>query len=382
MPRIKLVDIDNRLSTKYNTIDGIHNWGEDNAYPQLIKSIINSSVTAKQCADLNSKYIYGKGFEFTKSITDKSTLIINKKGITVNQLLRIVSKEFAEMNNIFIHVNYNALYEITSLDLLDSTDVRIGKKDSTGYAGKFVVYDNWDKTKGKRIEKKDFTIIDRFNPNPTIIDLQVEAAGGWNKYNGQILHVNSSLTDLYSLPDVDSVIYDADSEFQVAVFKNNGLRKGFYGSHLFITKPFKDNYERQDFENTVKDLQGSTGVLVLEADESIDDLEGQMIVKNLETNIKDEMFSNTEATVSTNIIKAFGIPSILVNQNNDSSIFGNSGELLTQAQLMHWQDKEEERNQIQETFEMLFSRFHTQINPSNDWSITPIITKPTPATNE
>jgi hypothetical protein len=36
----------------------------DNAYPQPITTIINSSVTAKQCVDLNSKYIYGKGFDF------------------------------------------------------------------------------------------------------------------------------------------------------------------------------------------------------------------------------------------------------------------------------------------------------------------------------
>jgi hypothetical protein len=36
----------------------------DNAYP--IQTIINSSVTAKQCVDLNSKYIYGKGFDFNR----------------------------------------------------------------------------------------------------------------------------------------------------------------------------------------------------------------------------------------------------------------------------------------------------------------------------
>jgi hypothetical protein len=53
---------DNRLSIKYNSVDGIYNWGADNAYPQLITTIINS-VTAKQCVDLNSKYIYGKGFD-------------------------------------------------------------------------------------------------------------------------------------------------------------------------------------------------------------------------------------------------------------------------------------------------------------------------------
>jgi hypothetical protein len=39
-----------------------------------ITTIINSSVTAKQCVDLNSKYIYGKGFDFATDIVDKTYL--------------------------------------------------------------------------------------------------------------------------------------------------------------------------------------------------------------------------------------------------------------------------------------------------------------------
>jgi hypothetical protein len=62
---------------------------------------------------------------------------------------------------------------------------------------------------------------------------------------------------LYSLSDVDSVIYDADSEFQASLFKNTGLRKGFFGAKLFITKPFSSDYERQEFESTIQDLKGS-----------------------------------------------------------------------------------------------------------------------------
>jgi hypothetical protein len=86
--------------------------------------------------------------------------------------------------------------------------------------------------------KKDFKIIDKYNPNTKVIDAQVVAAGGWSKYKGQILHLNSDFSELYSLSDVDSVIYDADSEFQASLFKNTGLRKGFFGAKLFITKPF------------------------------------------------------------------------------------------------------------------------------------------------
>jgi uncharacterized membrane protein len=36
------------------------------------------------------------------------------------------------------------------------------------------------------------------------------------------------------------------------LFKNTGLRKGFFGAKLFITKPFSSDYERQEFESTIK----------------------------------------------------------------------------------------------------------------------------------
>jgi hypothetical protein len=56
---------------------------------------------------------------------------------------------------------------------------------------------------------------------------KVVAAGGWSKYKGQILHLNSDFSELYSLSDVDSVIYDADSEFQ-ALFKKYWIKKRFF----------------------------------------------------------------------------------------------------------------------------------------------------------
>lgn len=382
--RIKLIDVDNRLSIKYNQVDGIHNFGDDNAYPSLIKSLIGSSVTAKQCVDINAKYIYGKGLEFVDSVDDKSQLIVNKRGININQLLRITSREFSEQNNIFLHVNYNALFEVVSVDLLHVTDTRIGKADSTGYSGKYVNYNNWDKSKGKKIERKDFNIIDKFNPNPTVIEKQVEAAGGWNKYKGQVLHITSDFSELYALSDADSVLLDCDSQHQSALFKNGGLRKGFFGAKLFVTKPMKDDFERDDFKKTIIDLKGSensSGVLHLEANAEADVLAEQLRIENIDSNIDDKQFESTEKSCKVNIIDAFGVPAILVN-SSDNSIFGNSGELLKQAKLTHWENKEEERNIISEAFQMIFSRFHLPINPSNNWNIIPIIQPETSVTNE
>lgn len=369
--KVKLIDIDNRLAIKYDKTEGIFKWSDDNAYPQLIKSLISSSVTAKNCVDINSKYIYGKGFSFAGNSS-----IINKKGLSLNKLFRQASREFSEQNNLFFHVNYNALYQITSVELISCSEARIGKSDSTGYSGKIVVYNNWDKSRGKKVEKKDFELFDIFNPNPTVIEVQVEAAGGWNKYKGQILHVTSDFNDIYSLSDGDSVIYDMNAEFKASVFKEAALRRGNFGSKIFITKPFSDDYERQDFDKTIQNLLGvenTNGVLTLEANNVSDNLHEQFIIKHLDSDFDDQKVAYTETSSAKKIMQAFGVHPILIGDADSNSLFGNSGELLKQAKATHWENKEEERAIIVEAFETIFAKWHEPINPANDWTITPII---------
>lgn len=381
--KLRFIDVnDDILSIKYNKQDDVYNWGDDNAFPQLVKGLISTSTTAKQCVDINSKYIYGKGFEFTSSITNKESIVVNKKQININQLLRMISKEFSAQNNVFLQVNYNAAYEVRSVEMLGCDEVRIGKSDSNGYSGKYIVYDNWDKSKNKKIDKSDFKIIDKYNSNSKIIDLQVEAAGGWSKYQGQILHITGDFDSIYSLSDINTVVYDANSQFASKKYKNSGLKKGMFGSMVMVTKPFDSSSERNEFTAIIKGMKGSDavdGILHLEASDTSTVLAEEFLVQTINDNVDAEKFRYVDESTKSDIIDAFGVPSILVNQS-DNSIFGNSGELLNQAKQMHWDNKEEERQIITEAFQMLFSNFATPINPTNNWTITPIFK--TPSTNE
>jgi hypothetical protein len=81
-------------------------------------------------------------------------------------------------------------------------------------------------------------------------------------------------------------------------------------------------------------------------------------------------YFNQQKKVQLEIYVKHLVPSILL-EDSDNSIFGNSGELLTQAKQMHWENKAEERSIIIDAFQMLFSNFHININPCNNWSIAP-----------
>lgn len=367
---------DRALKREYSKRLECFNFGDDNCYPSMIKEIINSSVTAKNAVDLNSKYIYGKGFQFVDGV-DKSLLKINKKGETINQLYRKCSREFSEINNLYFHVNYNAEYKVIDVTILPSTDVRIGAKDSDDYNGKFILYNNWDRSKGHYIKKDDFKVIDTFNPNPKVIEAQVKAAGGWNKYKGQILGINSDFSSTYSLSDVDCVIYDAAAQHQASIFKHGGLQKGFLGSKIVVTKPFKNEEDKEDFVVAMENMQGAentSGIFLLEANLDSSELDKEFLIQDITSNFDDKVFAHTEDSIRKNIRQAFGIPGILLGENDESAIFGQSGELLNNAKQTHWDSKEEERQIITEAFELIFSNFHKEINPSNNWDVVPIIT--------
>ncbi|WNM18612.1 hypothetical protein [Flavobacterium capsici] len=382
--KVKLIDVDNRLSIKYDQINGIHNWGDDNCYPQLISSLASRSVTAKQCIKINASNIYGKGFNFTQNVKDKSNLIVNKKELNINQLLDVCSKEFAKQNNVFLHLNYNALFQIISVDLIISERVRIGEADSTGYSGKFVVYDNWDKKKNKKIDKKDFVLIDRFNPKPEIIEKQVESAGGWNKYKGQILHLSTDYNEIYSSSDLDAAIIPSYNEHGIDKFLYNGIENGFIGVKFIHTKPFDDEDEAREFEDCIKKGMGGENaatVFLIESKLNSDILKDEIYVQNIDSNIDDARYIHTERSAAEKIRKSFDIHSILID-DSDNSIFGQSGALLKEAKITQWEKKESIRNKISDAFQLIFSKFHLPINPSNDWTITPIIKIEKTASNE
>ena len=88
------------------------------------------STTASNCVRRASKATYGKGF------VQFGDTVINQDGQTLNEIARLTSLEFTKQNNFFIHISYDANFDISGINLIPSTDVRIGKADSKDYSGK------------------------------------------------------------------------------------------------------------------------------------------------------------------------------------------------------------------------------------------------------
>ena len=341
------------LDVKVDKRTEVFNWGKDNAFPSMIEALINISVTSKTCIDRVAKAIYGDGFGKIGNV------IVNSKGQTLNELLRIVSREYAKQNNIFLHIRYDGNYDFKSIVLVPSTHVRLGKDDDRGYSGKFLIYDNWDKSKGGKIMSDNFILVDRFNTAKGVVEGQVENAGGLSDYNGQIIHIQKSNGYVYSLSDLNPVMSEALLEGNSQLFRSRGSQKGFLNTKLLAVQPFGSEDDRNEFKKDLNDVRGaenSSEVVILESAQVSDDVTKQMYLGDLSSPYNDKLFEYSDTMAEKNISKAFSVPLILID-TTDSASFGDSGGKLKEAKLQLFESREEDRNQIEEVFQMIMKKF-------------------------
>lgn len=347
----------NILQVKLDKRNDVFNWGLDNSFPNLVETLINLSVTSSTCVDKVAKAVYGKSFG------EIGRTIVNKDGQNLNQLLKVATREYTKHNNTFIHIGYNALLEINSIKVIPTTNVRIGKSDDSGYSGKYIIYSNWNKEDGK-IDDTKFKVYDRFNPITNVIQAQIDNAGSITSYKGQILHLQRDSNSVYSLPDINPVLSEALLENNSQIFRSNGAEKGFMNTKLMVVEAFNSEEDRRQFQNKLKELQGSENsgnILLLESGFVGADLDKQIKLEDLTSEYNDKLFEYSDKQAEQNICKAFGVPMVLVNSSNDG-MFGNSGEMLKEAKKQLFESREEERDMFEETFSMLMSNFATPIN--------------------
>jgi len=368
----------------------VHLNGEDNNYPERVERTINNSATAKPAAETLKKFIIGQGFE-QQEFND---VVVNKKtGATLRMLLSQVAQSYAWQKGVAVHANYNANYKISDLKVLPFGHCRVGKKDDTSYAGKIGLHDQWY---NKSIKAKDIKMIDVFNPLEKVVKEQIRAAKDIKNFKGQIHFFHPDDT-IYPLAHIDNVMYDADSEYQAAVFKNRSLRKGYFGNLIFLTPPLLGelakkppelmspeelkifrhlNSERGNFKEVIKQSLGAEnvgGVVHMEVEHQLDDIKKAFEVVKIDTNIDDKVFEYTETSAANNIRKANqNIPAILID-NRDNSVFGDSGKKFKEAKIYYSEQTQDEREFIDHHINELMKHFEGFEMPKGGLKIKPLV---------
>ncbi|RCH53948.1 hypothetical protein DJ568_15525 [Mucilaginibacter hurinus] len=363
--KIQLIDIEKRIILKDNNGYGIVNYDVDNAYPQRIKAMIRASGTASQCSGTYSRFIEGEGFK------DKSfyKALVNGRGVTMDKLLRSWAIDYAELRGFAVHINYNALYQPAGFNILPFENCRLPNESNDKQHNRIAVYPDWAKLKKRSINEKDIAWIDRYNPDPEMIEAQIRAAGGWQNYKGQVFWYSADGYDEYPLAPADPVLEDIDTDAQIKTFRNNSVRSGFLDHMLFIQKgKFESESERGDFKKDLKEFQGakkSTQIFLVEveSDDEIPEL------KPLQSTDPDKKFELTNRTTKDAIIENYGIPPVLLN----ALVPGKLGTATEIEDAVKFYNKKTSRERIlmEETALQLCQNFNPVIAPAGgDYSIT------------
>lgn len=363
-------DIADRNKALFDKSLGILRNGEDNQYPSRIERVINSSITAKSCSDMYGKFIMGAGFavDMESSIVGKTK---NRK-LTPNKLLQAIANDLKKHHACFIHVNYNANLKVSSVSVIPYKYCRFGQADSDNYSGKIIVYNNWDRTFSSKTEKSKFKAFDTFNPNPDIVRYQVEKAGGFQKYLGQVYYLTMDIGSTYPLSPVDVGIEDAESEYNFGVFRNTTITGGFFSPIIMRHAPFESKKDKEDFKDQVKALKGAKNadkIMLVQDEFTSDNKDGGLRIDKLDVNYNDKQFDTWASTVSNNIRKCFkNIPVVLIDYEQ-GKLGNTSGESFIAAQKFYNAMTLEERMTVSMALKEIFKNFYVDINPGADWTI-------------
>lgn len=360
-----------RLSIPKRSYRGVVPYDIDNNYPLRVRDIVQNSGMGKTCVGKYRKFIFGEGF----SDPNFANTIINKARLTPNKLLNKLSENFAYHGGFAIHVNWNPLFQISEINFQPFLHVRKTSEDNEEYPNMYAVCKWWHL---RNIKAGDIVYIDRFCEDPEIIQEQVDKAGGWDKYNGQIFYYSTE-GDEYPLSIFDAVLEDMQTDSQTKIFKFRNVTSNFMASHVIITDktesgeaetdvPTHENIQKESsIVQQLQEFQGAEDamkVIVIEKDTP----EQSFDIKKLDIQNVDNLFQWTENSTRDNIRQAFMIPSILLQTTPGK--LGASTEFIDATNYYNLITNDE-RLKISEAMELLHSYFSSYVEGQCKYDIVP-----------
>lgn len=366
-----LIKAEKRNKTIYDKRYGIIKNGIDNCYPTMIERLINSSPTAKQAAGVYAKFVRGQGFN-----VDLSNVKIGRsfnKMVTPLHLLRLVARDLAYQNGVFVHLAYNLNCEVTQITHLPFGQCRFGEQDSQEYSGKIRVYNNWDLEIKRKIYESEIKTIDVYNPNKEVIKKQIEAAGGIKNYKGQVYFLFLDDIGIYPLSKLDVAKNDALIEYYSSAYKLGIIKNDFItDKHIIQHGKFETEKDLKDFKENLRNIKGAENAgnhMTLQDKFNESTPDGNLRVTTLTSGLKPNAFESWENRAANNIRKQFNnVPTILIDEV-EGKLGNSSAEAISQQIDFYNLQTLEDRQEVEMMFKEIFSNFHKEVNPQNDWSI-------------
>ena len=379
--KVTRVNLDRKMVS--NDTAEVMNFGENNDYPNTIERIVQSSVTASAIRDINARFLSGQGFA-NDAINDIVVAKdIKKKDVTVRDILRQVAASAALNYGVYVKTKVNANLKISDPQVLPFKNCRFGKVDDSGYIAKVLYYDKWAKDNAGSFKKdkdsKKIATYPMFDLSEATIAAQMRRYGAPEQHPGQVYFHAWDNAFLYPLSPFDPVYLDADSEWQISLFKNREIRNGFMLQYIMRVMEPESDEARDALVKKIQGLQGADGDRVLLMTDEIDPETGQIKetgafkLDKVESNINDKLFEQWEQALTNKIRKANkALPAVLIDY--EASALGNtSGEAIQQAVAFYNAMTSEDRAHMSRMFRDIFKHsVIPELAANTNWDIVPL----------
>ena len=382
--RLTRLDIDKSFivkldrSVREDGVNGIMTYGKKNDYPQVIESIVNNSVTGKSVTKIYSKFLTGQGFE--NEVINTTVIGRDNRGkkITARELLSQIALSFGYHNGSYIHCNLTMEAKVKNVKLIPFKFCRFAKIDDKGYTAKIGVYDNWSKENGM-LQPKKIVWYNIFNLDAKIVAGQIKKADSIEKYKGQVYFCFFDNSYLYPLAPLDPVYMDADTEYQLQLFKNRSIRNGMMDKTVLRVEAPSNEEERTELKEGIKQFIGPDGDSLMVLEDEVDPATGEIKstgafkIDQIKSNINSRLFESWERDISNNIRKSMSaIPAILIDYE-ESKLGTTSGEAIIQATNFYNAMTQDDRSKISDMFKELFENSAILGMAGNtNWKIKPL----------
>ena len=286
-------------------------YGADNLYPQHVMSIVAASGTATLCLNRYQKFVEGFGFQDVRL----SELEV-ARDVMLDDVLHAVAHDLCMFGGFALHADYDVFGRITSIHAVPFEMCRKEEQDERGYVAHICVHEDWSgkKLRKNRPVKVDNTTIRRydvFNPQPEVVQAQIEEAGGIDEYKGQILYVSMERQQ-YPTPIYDAAVTEISTDEGLGNVKYRNVRNNFLVSAMMTVKkgaPDTLEHGEEGEENGIRmedleQFQGDTraGQLMLI---EVEDLEDAPKIEQFPTHNFDKEFTATDQSTVERIYAQF-----------------------------------------------------------------------------
>jgi hypothetical protein len=365
---------ESRVDTRYISSLNVKGFGERNLYPQELRAIVFASPNARGCYERRANYIEGDGL-MSQALSDA---ICNRRGEKFDDIHALCSADLALYEGVALHFNYTIEGKISSVSHIPFENCRLEESDEAGVVRHIVVHPDWTgrlTRNGNTIKVNEDNIVryNVFNPDPVVVQREIEAVGGIANYRGQVLYKTTEGVNTYCTPRIDASLTDISTDEGISNVNYRNVRYNFLTGGLLWVKRSAGNEATEDaLIAAIENLQGDThackiGVCFGETDEDKPEL-----IPFAGEN-QDGKYVNTTETVVSNIYTAFN-QDLFYRLRNGS--IGFSGELAEAVRLEYCEQVTKEQRFLSRIYKNALEHWAEGVMPYNgsaDVQINPLV---------